>query len=416
MGIPGVYRAATLIADIIGQLPWEAYRHRAGKFEKLDTPSLLEQPAPPDTRMTTFSGWAMDLVFHGNAFGIIVSRDSNGTPTAVAPVPAHLVYVRSFDGRIIYQVGTDEYSPHDVIHFKNWAPPGFLRGYGVLEAHLHGAGALDLAASLEKEAQTVSRHGVPTGVINVTNPDATAETLQAVKDGWLRSQADRTVAVLNATTEFQPLSWNPTETQLLEARKFSLLEIANIFGLPPRFVGASSGDSMTYSNSETESIDLLKFSLGGHIARFEQTLSALFPNGTTVKADLQALLRADTTVRYQAYQVGIQSGFLLKSEVREREDLPPVEGIDDPPEPPPAPEEPETETQQRASQLEAESPSLWRYWTHGEGLARWAKSAHPYTKLVSELRKEGIPEHMIHGLAANIYHAVFHKWPGEHHD
>jgi hypothetical protein len=89
---------------------------------------------------------------------------------------------------------------------------------------------------------------------------------------------------------------------------------------------------MTYANSETESIDLLKFSLSGHLARFEQTLSAQFPRGTQVKANLDAMLRSDTLSRYQAHQVGIDAGFLLRSEARSIEDLPPVKGIDDQPE------------------------------------------------------------------------------------
>jgi len=354
MRIPGVYRAATLIADLIGSLPWQAFRERGGDLVKINpAPSLLEQPSPPDTRITTFSAWALDLVMEGNAVGVIAERDSNGTPTAVTPVPAKFVGVRlDEDGNIQYLIGEDRYSPYDVIHVKGWCPPGCLRGFGVLETHLYhcdGEGTLNLAAELQRQAKSVTHHGVPTGIINVENPDATREDLLAVKDGWLQSQRDRTVAVLNATTTFQPLSWNPTEAQLIEARQFSLLEIANIFGLPPRFVGASSGDSMTYSNSETESIDLLKFSLGGHIVRFEQALSAKLPRGTYVKANLDALLRADTTVRYQAHQIGIQSGFLLRSEVREMEDLPPVEGIDNMPTPasaqPPIPEEDTTNGQ-----------------------------------------------------------------------
>lgn len=66
-----------------------------------------------------------------------------------------------------------------------------------------------------------------------------------------------------------------------------------------------------------------------------------------------------------------------------------------------------------ASELQVDSPTLWRYWTKGKGLAKWASSPHPYTALVRALRKAGVPEHSIHGLAANIFHAVMGIWPGE---
>lgn len=60
---------------------------------------------------------------------------------------------------------------------------------------------------------------------------------------------------------------------------------------------------------------------------------------------------------------------------------------------------------------------LERYWTKGEGLARWAESPTPYRTLVRELRKEIRADEMtddqLHGLAANYYHAVKGEWPGK---
>jgi hypothetical protein len=63
---------------------------------------------------------------------------------------------------------------------------------------------------------------------------------------------------------------------------------------------------------------------------------------------------------------------------------------------------------------DAKMRPLDRYWTKGEGLFRWAVSPTPYTTLVAQLKSEDVPEHVIHGLAANYYHAVFHTWPGAH--
>jgi hypothetical protein len=52
---------------------------------------------------------------------------------------------------------------------------------------------------------------------------------------------------------------------------------------------------------------------------------------------------------------------------------------------------------------------LKRYWTKGEGLAKWAESPTPFRTLVSHLVKYvKDPE----GLAAEYYHAVFGVWPG----
>jgi HK97 family phage portal protein len=350
LGIPGVGRAVTLISDLIGGLPWDAYTTHGRDYAEKMTPRpiLLEQPNPEEIRMATFSAWAADLVLHGNAVGVIAERNALGVPTAVFPVPASLVGVRRVGGwthavlpkgAIEYAVGGKSFSAHEIIHVKGLAEPGQLRGVGVLEAHLNGCGSLDLAAELARQARSINGNGVPTGVLKATNPDVTEDQLRDAKAGWLANMRDRTIAALGPGTEFEALAWNPEELQLIEARKLSLLEVANIFGLPPRYLGASSGDSMTYSTSETEGIELLKFgSVGGFVARFEQTLSLAYPRGTQVKANLDALLRSDTKARYEAHKTGIDAGFLRRSEARELEDLPPVPGIDDAPQPqkPPA--------------------------------------------------------------------------------
>ena len=52
--------------------------------------------------------------------------------------------------------------------------------------------------------------------------------------------------------------------------------------------------------------------------------------------------------------------------------------------------------------------------SHGKGLSRWATTPTPYRSLVAALESEGVPGHMIHGLAANIFHHVKGRWPGRH--
>ncbi|WP_188193440.1 phage portal protein [Nonomuraea sp. SYSU D8015] len=332
MNLPGAWRAANLIADLLGSVPWNAYRQRAGNpVEKIEpTPPLLQQPAPPDTRMTTFSSWGLDLLWHGNAIGLIAARNAEGYPTAVLPVPAEMVQVRRVPegdfstlpvGSIEYAVGRLKgMTPNDVLHIKGPCAPGSLRGIGVLEAHLN---TLSLGHEQNRQARNLSQHGVPTGVLKSMNPDLTQPEATELKAGWLAAQRDRTIAVLNASTEFQPLAWNPEELQLVEARKFTLHELGLIFGVPLSFLGVEQSNR-TYTNVEQEAVNLIKFTLGGHLARFEQTLSMAFPRGTWVQANLDAILRADTLTRYQAHKIALENNFLTVDEIRELEDRPPL--------------------------------------------------------------------------------------------
>lgn len=339
MSIPSAWRAATMRADMVGKFPWHLYRERSdGTSVKLRTPTLLVQPTPPDTRMTTFSALDLDLIWHGNAVALIASRDATGQATALLPISAARVDIAQnpTTGRRIYRIDQEDrrsYDQADVLHVMGPTQPGDLRGMGVLEMHLAG---LRASSGLARQANTVN-HGVPTGVLEASDPDVTPEELATGKRDWMTSQSTRTIAALPPGVKFTPIAWNPEQMQLIEARKFDLVQNALIFGIPAYWLnGESSG--FTYSSAEWEGRNLLKYtSVGADIVRFEQALSGLFPRGQTVKANPDAILRGSTKERYETHEIGLRAGFLLKSEARALEDLPPVAGIDAPePATPPA--------------------------------------------------------------------------------
>lgn len=327
LGIPAVDRSVTLISDLVGSFPWHAYSNYANRENQQVSSVLLDQPNPPDTRTTTFASLVVDYLIHGNAIGVYATRNAEGYPTSLVPVPADCVQVRLLDSRRVYKIGDQEYDQDDIFHAKALAGPGDLRGCSKLELHTK---TFQLAKDQERAASGASNSGVPTGLLKSSNPDLTPDEARDLKTGWMNSQATRSIGVLNATTDFVPLAWNPSEAQLLDARKFSIHEIGLIFGIPLSFLGVEA-QSMTYENGEQKGLDLLKFTLGGIVTRFEQELSKAHPRGTFVKANLDSLLRPDTLTRYTSHEIGLRSGWLKKSEVRELEDLPPIPGIDDEP-------------------------------------------------------------------------------------
>jgi HK97 family phage portal protein len=338
MSVPGAWRASLLLSGLLAGSPWRAYRKGSGgdPAPRLisPTPPLLEQPAPPDIRFTTFRSLALDYLWEGNAIGVYASRDRYGWPTAIVPVPASSVMVRRVTernyplpiGTIEYLIGAMSFTANEVLHIKGPCAPGELRGMGVLEAHL---GTLRGAQQLSSDAH--STKGVPTGVLKSENPDLTKTEAEDLKRKWLDSQRNRSIAVLNSTTSFEALAWNPRDAQLIEARTFSLTELELIFGLPVGWLGGNT-NARVYKNIEQDAVNLLKFTLGDHLAVFKETLSTAFPRGTFIEPDLDALLASDTVTRYQAYATATgNKPWLLPSEVRTREKLAAVEGIDDMP-------------------------------------------------------------------------------------
>jgi HK97 family phage portal protein len=331
MSIPGAWRAANMLSGLLGRVPWDAYRQPLGQPEVklIPRPPLLEQPNPPDTRMSTFRSWGLDYIWNGNAVGIVAARNALGWPTAAIPVPAVSVAVRRVTpyidsplpvGALEYKIGELTLGSQDLIHIKGPCQPGAVRGMGVLETQLN---TLSLAQEQGRQARSVSTHGVPTGVLESSNPDLTDDEAADLKDTWLRNQRDRTIAVLNSSTKFTPLSWNPEQLQLVEARKFTLNELELIFGLPVGWLGGTDS-SRKYSNMSQDDLHMLKYSLGDHLEQFEQTLSLAFPRGTIARANLGSILRADLLTRYQAYEIGIRNNFLEPNEAREDDLKPPL--------------------------------------------------------------------------------------------
>src|SRR5690349_1314009 len=50
--------------------------------------------------------------------------------------------------------------------------------------------------------------------------------------------------------------------------------------------------------------------------------------------------------------------------------------------------------------------ALWKYWTHGEGAAKWVGAVHKWTTLRDLLLKAGVPPNQVDGLTTNIIEAV----------
>jgi HK97 family phage portal protein len=441
MAIPGAWRASILLSDLLGRIPWHRYRMGgSGTPERLPGSPLLEQPCPPQTRMTSFAAWGLDLLFHGNAIGLVSARDRQGYPTAISPVSAKSVYVRRAErddrtgappGTVVYQIGNKWYRSDDVFHVMGPSEPGQLRGMGVLECHLRGT--LALAGTLAEQARSVSDAAVPSLVMQSLNPDLDATEAAALKLAVQTSQRTRSPLVVGPSVEVTPIAWNPSETQLIEARKLSLVEIANLFGLDADRLNAAQ-TSRTYQNVEQAGITFLRDSAGGWIARFEQTLSLAFPRGTWVEANLDNELRADTKTRYEAHAIAITSGILTRDEVRAIENRPPLTPAqrEELMPAPPAASSPAGSGPSRSDFALARSAdddldeyvpvvlddeelrasnSIKDYWLHGEGLAKWATSAHPWGSLYRHLKKH-MNAAMAKRVASQWFFEHFGYWSG----
>jgi HK97 family phage portal protein len=156
------------------------------------------------------------------------------------------------------------------------------------------------------------------------------EQLQTLKDIFSArhggpEQAGQ-IAVMSGDVEWSQLSIDLADAQWVEQRNLSTAEIARIFRVPAWMIGAASGDSLTYSNTESQASSFVTFSLRPWLVAIEQAISAdrdLCPGGLYVEFLLDALLRADSKTRAEVYTAALDpiTGWMSREEVRELENL-----------------------------------------------------------------------------------------------
>jgi HK97 family phage portal protein len=155
------------------------------------------------------------------------------------------------------------------------------------------------------------------------------ERLRARWDGRHQGPGKRhKVAVLEEGAKYNPTSTEPEKSQLLESRKFQVLDVVRPWRVPPHKVGDFSESHL--ANIEASNLDYLTTALMGWLVGIEQEFNLkLFSRsewlaGYHVKHDVSVLLRGDLKSRFEAYSSAIRDGWMSRNEVRRNESKNPI--------------------------------------------------------------------------------------------
>lgn len=319
LAVTAAWRAVNLISSTIGALPIHTY-DEAGR---INDPPIIEQPNPLEDRVDTISAAVACLLLHGNWFAPLAGLDDLGFPSTLNPLHPTSVLLRPVGGQWTFEVpglGTLERS--EVLWVRGITLPGRPLGLGVIDAQ---AATVGHALALNAFARTYFTDSpVPPGIIQ-TSEEMDREEAKELQEDWVAMHAgSRAPAVLSGGATFSEFGLSAEQLQFIQSRQLSAAEVAVAFGVPPYFVGAPSGDSMTYSNVEGDALHFVRWGLMPWIVRLERALTSLLPPGEYVKFQLGGLLRGTTSERYTAYQTALSAGFMTIDEVRALEDLPPL--------------------------------------------------------------------------------------------
>ena len=340
--ISTAYSAASIFGNDIGKLPIRLKRRSENSGWVVDTAHpinrLLERPNGWQTPIEFWAYLGSCYALRRNAYAVIM-RGAFGQPTALIPIhPDRVSVMLSPRGWLFYNVSHpaigDGLMLHqdDMLHLRGMCVDG---GYIGLSPIAASPDVFGLAIAAQQHAATLFRNGAQVAGV-LTNPkslspEAAARMAQSWRDLYGGVQNSHKTAVLEEGTKFERVALTSTDAQLLESRKFSVIEVCRMIGVPPHKVYDLT--DAHYSNIENVNQDYIDNSLQPPLTQIEQRcrLNLLFEDERAdyvFEADFRALLRGDRQSRYAAYGVGLDRGFLSINEVRAEEGMNPIEGGD----------------------------------------------------------------------------------------
>ena len=330
-----VYRCVDVIGDSVAQLPLEPYKKDENgykrKYKEHSTYYLLnKEPNSVMSRFTFMKTLITSVLLNGNGYAYI-ERDNKGDAIQLKLIPSELVTVINNLDKISYNViGIGNVEACNMIHILNFSYDG-INGISTLQ---HARNTLGLATDSEAHASGFFKGGANLAGIIKVNSSLTPKQQQDIKNSWQQTFSPVTgtpngVAVLQGNMDFQAITVNPSDAQLLETRQFNVIDICRFFGVSP--VKAFDLSKSSYSTVEATQLAFLTDTLSPLLEKieleFERKLYKPSERDTIdVRFDTSVLLRADKSSLATYYQTLFNIGVVSPNEIRRELDLPAVDG------------------------------------------------------------------------------------------
>lgn len=308
--VPAYARGRSLIADTVASFPLDEWV--AGE-RVYPARTLLVTPDPGTTRRYVIACTVEDLVDYGRAWWLVTARDATtGKPRHVERITDRV----EVDPRGAVLVDGNTVRERDLIRFDHASTGALGRGARILAT----------ALQLERAAERYARLPAPrtilrgTGEVHLSDDEATA-----LLDGYERTVKARGAAYVDAV-EVEQVGWTASEVQLVEARRHTAAQVANLLSLDSSWLGASeSGSSLTYTNRQDLYRGLVDLTLRPYLDTVEQRLSRddVTERGHVIRANLDAFLRGNVEARADLVARLLPLDVLTRDEARVLLDLDP---------------------------------------------------------------------------------------------
>ncbi len=341
LNLSAVYACARVLSQDIAATPLHTYRKTDDKNRDRATDhwlySLLRKK--PNNFQNYFDFWRLMHLWkylNGNAYAYI-NRNGQGVPRELIPLPPAHVKLDTENApttiRYKYCPGGDEnleviYRPEDILHIKA-VGPDLYQGRNPLRA-------LDNPAYLYKQGERyVGENYRRSGGYDlvVTHPrglkqdvyDRVSEGIEAN-----RNNTGKHTLLLDEAMSAMQLSMTPEDAQVLSTRQFQVEEICRVYGVPPHKIGHMT--KSTFNNIEHQELAYLRNTLHAEFTGTEAAVEQrLVPSASMyVEFHRDSFAKGDLKARTESYASAITNGWMTRNEARQRENMNPLPGLDEP--------------------------------------------------------------------------------------
>jgi len=342
--ISGFWSATCILSEAVGSLPLIVYRrlpNDRGKERAIDHPLyrvLRSRASRRHTAAEFRSLMQADVEAYGNALARKVTI--NGQVRELLPIQWSRVadVVELSDGALKYVVRRPNYGDtfdlrdDQVVHLRGPGGDG-IRGACIVEEFKELFG---LAYALEMYlAYTLKNAGRVGGVLSPKTGSVGDKAWERLKDWLGKDHAGIENAgkwlIVPESLEFQKGTMNFEEAQVADVDDKILARIGRVTRMPLHMLG--SNIAQPRANMEQQGREFVDLSLRGRLKRWEEGFNAaFFDDGEEYFCEflLDDLLRGDAATRAIVYRAMVELGIFTRNEVRERENMNKLDGLDEP--------------------------------------------------------------------------------------
>lgn len=329
MTVMAVYRAIALISGCVSRLPLHVYRDKGNDHHEReaghDYEHLLNVQINDDmdaqSGREVLQSWTLAS---GTAPAEVVWGRSR--VEALWPIKPSRVSPKRINNQLIYEV-TDEDGgrvqtvPKEKLFTMIGPSPDGIVGYSPIRVARE---AIGLALAAERYGAGFFGNGaVPKGILYYEGQKS-EQAERHFREMWNEThqspQNANKTAILRAGWKYEAISLPPDDAQFLETQKWSIHQVARLFGVPPHLLGDL--DRATFNNIEHMSLEFLLYCLDYWLNKWENRLRLWLFTKSEIKAGFyfkhqrRAITAMDAEARAKSNREAISAGYRSVNEAK----------------------------------------------------------------------------------------------------